>query len=67
MIKVEMLAGYIILPRPTGRWEKDDDGFWREVYTPKKTITPNGVSEEPFKGLVGFSENPTRTLATKAA
>lgn len=52
-ITVDM--GLAHLPRPTGRWERDERGFWREVYTDLVVTNPDGSvrSRKPFKSLVG--------------
>lgn len=55
-IIVEWRIGTVEVGRPTGRFERGADGFWREIYT--DTIERDGYGREvkrtPCKSAVGF-------------
>lgn len=57
-------TGMVHLPTPTGAWVQDDDGMWRELYTPRRRVNYEGVtiSEERWHAPVRVN----RPLGRKA-
>lgn len=53
---MEVTTGTVHLPRPTGRWVKDSEGYWREAYTDRIVMNDDGTerSRQPFTSLVGI-------------
>lgn len=62
---ITWLVGHVELPRPLGAWVQDEDGWWRELYTPKRDVWPGGFREEAATAFVRCSE-PLGRIATPA-
>lgn len=61
--RITWWPGTVTMPRPLGAWVQDDDGWWRELYSPWRDTWPGGFEEREFRALVRTSE-PLGRIAT---
>lgn len=49
-------TGMVVMPRPTGKWARDDRGFWREIYTDRIVLNADGSerSRELYTSACGI-------------
>ena len=64
-IRIEWLQGTTRLPRGLGAYEQDDDGWWRELFTPWRDEWPGGFREREFTAVIRWPE-PMGRVATQA-
>lgn len=56
VFRMTVITGMVVMPRPTGKWARDDRGFWREIYTDKIVLNADGSerSREPYTSACGI-------------